>query len=159
MIDINVKVTGDVAVVARLEGKYPLEALSRLRRVVHAAGLLIERKVKLEKLNGQILRRRTGRLARSINTRVTDTATSSTATVGTNVKYGVIWELTGSKAFRIMPVNKKALFWKGAAYPVASVLRPAQAARPFLRPALEESRPTIRAMIDRAMKEPYARGE
>lgn len=150
-IAITGTVVGAEAVAAKLGIAGPLKAIARLRESVRGLGFLLERRVKLEKLNGQVLRRRTGRLARSINTKITDTATSSTATVGTNVKYGRIWELTGSKAYTIVPRTKKALFWKGATHPVASVFKSAQAPRPFLKPALEEMRPTIRATIQRAM--------
>lgn len=151
-ISITGTVVGAEAVIAQLGGAMPGQAIARMRDAVHALGFLLERKVKLEKLSGQILNRRSGRLNRSINTRFIDTATSSTASVGTSLKYGRIWELTGSKAFTIVPVNKKALFWPGAAHPVRSVFHPAQAARPFLRPSLEEMRPTIKSTLARAMQ-------
>lgn len=150
-----IKITGTVvgaeAVVARLKGTLPERARTTLRDAVHTLGFLLERIVKLEKLNGQVLNRRTRRLANSINTSFVDTTESSTATVGTNVKYGRIWELTGSKAFTIVPKTKKALFWPGAAHPMHSVFHPAQAARPFLRPALDQMRPTIKSTIEKAM--------
>jgi hypothetical protein len=49
--------------------------------------------VQLEKLSGQVLGKRSGRLVRSINTRFTDTEYSSTSSTGTALKYGRFWEL------------------------------------------------------------------
>lgn len=152
LIEIPGTVIGTEAVVGKLGMVLPGRAVERLRDAVHALGFLLERKVKLEKLSGQVLGRRSGRLNRSVNTRFVDSASSSTASVGTSVSYGRIWELTGSKAFTIVPTNKQALFWPGAAHPVKSVFHPAQSPRPFLKPALDEMRPTIRATLDRAMR-------
>jgi hypothetical protein len=151
LIEIRGSVVGAETVVGRLSVVMPERALQRMRDAVHALGFLLERKVKLEKLNGQVLKRQTGTLVRSVNTQFVDTATSSTASVGTNSRIGRIWEITGSRAFTIVPKTKKALFWPGARHPVRSVFHPAQAPRPFLKPALEELRPTIRSTIDRAM--------
>lgn len=50
-------------------------------------------KVKLEKLSGQVLKVRTGRLRRSINQRVDASGDLITGSVGTNVDYGRKWEL------------------------------------------------------------------
>lgn len=151
-IQITGSIVGVEAVVARLGVTAPANAVARLRTTVHQLGIQLETKVKLEKLNGQVLKRRSGRLAGSINTRFVDTQDSSTATVGTALRYGRIWELTGSPAYTITAIRKKALFWPGAAHPVKSVLHPAQAPRPFLRPALDEMRTTIRAQLEAAMK-------
>jgi phage gpG-like protein len=151
LIEIRGTVIGAETVVGRLSVLYPERALQRLRDAVRALGFLLERKVKLEKLSGQVLKRQSGRLVRSVNTKFVDTNTSSTAIVGTSLKYARIWELTGSREFTIVPVNKRALYWPGAPHPVASVTHPAQAPRPFLKPALAEMRPTIRATLERAM--------
>ena len=45
----------------------------------------------------------------------------------------------GTKAHIILPVIKKALFWKGARHPVKKVHHPGTTARPFLRMAVENS--------------------
>jgi phage gpG-like protein len=150
-IQIFGTIVGAEDVERRLRSQLPANAQRNLRSSVHALGFLLERRVKLEKLNGQVLRRRSGRLARSINTRFVDSAHSSYAYVGTSLRYGRIWELTGSRAFTIVPKNKKALMWPGALHPVRSVVHPAQAPRPFLKPTLDEMRPTIRATIERAL--------
>jgi hypothetical protein len=150
-MEFRATITGAESVSVRLGLIMPAQTIARMRSAVHALGFLLERKVKLEKLNGQILKRRTGTLVRSVHTRFVETATSSTASVGTNSRVGRIWEITGSRAVTIVPVNKKALYWPGARHPVRSVFHPAQAPRPFLKPALEELRPTIRSTIERAM--------
>lgn len=151
LIQIGGSIVGGEQVVSRLRLTYPDTSVRRVRDAVHALGLLLERTVKLQKLSGQILKRRSGRLVRSINTRFIDTSTSSTAITGTSLKYGRIWELTGSREFTIVPKDKKALFCPGARHPVKSVLHRAQSPRPFLKPTLEEMRPTIRATLERAM--------
>ena len=140
-------VVGAERVVTSLGVTQPAAAVERVRNAVHRLGYLLEAKVKTDKLNGGVLNRRSGRLARSINTQFTSSGLSETASVGTSVLYGRIWELTGSREFVIVPKTKKALFWKGAAHPVRSVLHPAQAPRPFLRPALDDMRPLIRTTI------------
>ena len=45
----------------------------------------------------------------------------------------------GTKAHIILPVIKKALFWKGARHPVKVVHHPGTKARPFLLRAVEDS--------------------
>lgn len=63
----------------------------------------------------------TGRLRDSI----TYKADSKTVLVGTNVQYAAIHQFGGSTAPRkIVPKNKKALYWPGAKHPVKSVNHP-----------------------------------
>lgn len=150
LISVSGTIVGAEAFEARLSLFAPAEAMTRIKKEVHTLGFLLEAKVKSEKLNGVVLRRQSGRLARSINTRFSGTATSESSHTGTSVKYGRIWELTGSREFRIFPKNKQALFWKGALHPVRSVLHPAQRPRPFLKPALQELRPTILTRLTKA---------
>lgn len=119
-------------------------------------GLRFEMIVKTQWLAGRALHRRTGTLARSINTRFTITPNESTATTGTNKWYGRLWELTGTRAYTIVARSRRALFWAGAAHPVKSVVHPAVAAKPFLRPALREFQPTIRQQYALAMRDAIA---
>jgi HK97 gp10 family phage protein len=62
-----------------------------------------------------------------------------TARIGTDVDYWRYVEY-GAPAHTIRPRNKKALFWEGAAHPVAVVHHPGSPAQPFLRPALLQQR-------------------
>ena len=78
----------------------------------------------------------TGHLRRSIATKMGDLE----ATIHTsNVKYAVIAE-KGSKAHVIRPKNKKALYWKGAKYPVKVVKHKGSRAKPYLIPAFEHTK-------------------
>jgi hypothetical protein len=64
-----------------------------VRQVVQALGIELQRKVKAEKLSGQVLNVRTGRLRRSINEETHDAGDVVESTVGTPVVYGRFWEL------------------------------------------------------------------
>jgi HK97 gp10 family phage protein len=78
----------------------------------------------------------TGRLRSSIVHRVESDARSTTVEVGTNVNYAEDVE-RGTAPHVILPRNKKALYWKGAAHPVAKVNHPGTRPQPFMGPALE----------------------
>lgn len=151
-IRITAQVVGAVQVETRL-----LYASSRVREFVgqeiERLSTRLQRKVKEEKLSGQVLKRRTGRLSRSINKRIVRGPDYIEGRVGTNVGYGKDWELGFHLPARdIYPVKAQALFWPGASHPVAHVHQAARdvAARPFLRPSLEEMRPEIQFRLARA---------
>lgn len=81
----------------------------------------------------------TGRLRQSIRWAIVPNvgyAGSLVGYVGTDVKYaGFVHDGTrGGQIIR--PVNKRALFWKGARHPVGSVVRGQTRPQPFLRDAL-----------------------
>ena len=161
-MEMSFTISGGEKFIARLRAASGVSG--RVRRVVRRLGYELERKVKLEKLNGQVLNRRSGRLARSINTRFISTADSETARVGTNLVYGRAWELGAHiPAFDMKAHFKKALYWPGAKHPVKVVHRPARdiAARPFLRPALDEMRQRIHeefSLAIRGINSPGAEG-
>jgi phage gpG-like protein len=75
--------------------------------------LRLQQKIQGEKLQGQVLQHRSGRLAASINARPTEqTGSELVGTVegaGGPAWYGQIHELGGQRAYEILPVNKKAL--------------------------------------------------
>jgi phage gpG-like protein len=151
-IRITGTVTGVEAVTQRLSTTKPAEARARLRIAIQKLGYQLQRNVVTNQLNGGVLARRSGRLARSINTRFLSAGDTEAAIVGTNLIYGRIWELTGSRAYVIRPKIKKALFWAGAANPYRSANHPAQSPRPFLKPALNAMRPQIRETLTEAMR-------
>jgi HK97 gp10 family phage protein len=62
-----------------------------------------------------------------------------TARIGTDVTYWRYVEY-GTGPHIIRPSTAKALFWEGAAHPVAYVRHPGTPAQPFLRPALLQTR-------------------
>ncbi|OKI04929.1 hypothetical protein A6A06_09545 [Streptomyces sp. CB02923] len=80
----------------------------------------------------------TGRLRSSIVARQTGGGRRVGYEVGTNVNYAAAVEY-GTAPHVIVPKNKKALAWPGAAHPVTKVNHPGTAARPFLRPAVEKT--------------------
>jgi len=104
-------------------------------------------------LSGQVLGRRTGRLVRSIASEAS--ADEDSFTVGTNVNYGVGWELGFTRpAYTVRPVFAKALkipvgggfiFRKSAHIPAKTF-----GARPFIQPGLEASYPYL---VDTGEKE------
>jgi hypothetical protein len=77
----------------------------------------------------------TGRLKSSIVAEVE----GLTLRVSTDVDYWKYVEY-GTGPHVIRPNGKKALFWEGAAHPVAKVNHPGSPAIPFLRPALLKPR-------------------
>ncbi|PJN38980.1 hypothetical protein CG747_20790 [Streptomyces sp. CB02959] len=77
----------------------------------------------------------TGRLRSSIVARPTR-GRGAGYEVGTNVNYAAAVEY-GTAPHVIVPKNGRALYWPGAAHPVAKVNHPGTAAKPFLRPAVE----------------------
>lgn len=80
----------------------------------------------------------TGRLRSSIVHVVKDSGRKLDISIGTNVNYAADVEY-GTAPHVIRPVNRKALWWPGAAHPVASVNHPGTHAQPFMGPALEQA--------------------
>lgn len=78
----------------------------------------------------------TGLLRSSIVHQVTGSGSSVNVTVGSRVSYAADVEY-GTAPHVIVPRNKKALYWPGAAHPVAKVNHPGTRAQPFMRPAVE----------------------
>ncbi|MCX4994261.1 HK97-gp10 family putative phage morphogenesis protein [Streptomyces longwoodensis] len=78
----------------------------------------------------------TGRLRSSIVSRAEGGGRSLGYVVGTNVSYAAAVEY-GTAPHVIKPKYKRALYWPGAAHPVAQVNHPGTKAQPFLRPAIE----------------------
>lgn len=64
------------------------------------------------------------------------------------IKYAPFVEL-GTGPHDILPVRKKALYWKGAPHPFARVHHPGTKARPFLRPAADKFFPQFAERIRR----------
>lgn len=144
MIRFTARVVGSGDVVEAIR-----TGIVRVRREVATElgllGLALLRKVKQEKLLGQVLKRRTGNLGNSVNVQpqggVETKGNVLSISVGSAVWYGRMWELTGHK--KIVPVKAKFLAWKdgGVWHRAKSVS--AQAPRPWLAPALAEMRPIV----------------
>lgn len=91
----------------------------------------------------------TGRLRSSIVSRSEDRGRSYTVTVGTNVEYAEMVE-KGTPPHRIYPRRARALYWPGAAHPVAYVNHPGTAPHPFLAPAIAMAEVWLREELARA---------
>lgn len=84
----------------------------------------------------QFVPKRTGRLHDSLRAE----AHNKVLRVGSlDCNYSTDVEL-GTPPHVILPRNKKALYWPGAAHPVAKVNHPGTEPRPYLRPALFQRR-------------------
>jgi len=125
----------------------------RIREEVERLSIQLQRKVKEEKLSGQVLHVKTGRLKRSINKSVRVNGDEIVGTVGTNVNYGAFWERGFDR-----PVGADA---SGGLANLGGLAREIHiykhppgikhfAARPFLAPSLEEMRPEVRMRLARA---------
>ncbi|WIC88818.1 minor capsid protein [Streptomyces phage OnionKnight] len=88
----------------------------------------------------------TGRLRSSIVSRAETSGRTAGYVIGTNVNYAAAVEY-GTSPHVIKPVNKRALYWPGAAHPVASVNHPGTRAQPFMRPAIEMTEIFFRANL------------
>lgn len=124
--------------------------------------LKLARKIKEEKLSGQVLRNKTGTLRRSISQSVSGTETTTEGKVSTNIEYARIHEFGGKTSPHvILPKRGKALAfnWKGQDVVFAKVNHPGSLIpeRSFMRTALEEMRPEILQEFNNAIAEVVSR--
>ena len=82
---INAKLVGDSALLLKLQG-YPTKIRIGLREAIQRLAIQVQTRVK-EKLSGEVLKNRTGKLRSSINQEVQVESDSIVAVVGTNVSY------------------------------------------------------------------------
>jgi HK97 gp10 family phage protein len=153
---ITAYLVGDTQLIARLSAM-PEKLRAGVGRAVLRLAQQLQRKVQSEKLTGQVLKVRTGSLRSSINYQVAEDATSVTASVGTNIRYAGIHEFGGTQPGRqILPKRGRALAFEfaGGRRFFASVDRPAAhfPERSFLRSALREMQPTIKAELETAVR-------
>lgn len=147
MIEVTTSVVGAEAVQARF-AQLSVSMHARIQKRVQALGIELQRKVKEEKLSGQVLNVRTGNLRRNISEQTTVSGESITSSVGTNVPYARFWELGFSG-----PEQVRSHLRLGR--PVRAFSRAVnERARPFLSSALEEMRSHILDELTRAAKEP-----
>lgn len=113
---MSIKITvDDSAVIARFTSM-PDKVHNNLVRAVTTSTLNLRTHIVRDKLNGQVLQRRTGRLGQSIQTEVTNTSTTITGIVYSagDVKYARIHEFGGQTAPHIIvPKNAQALYFNG----------------------------------------------
>lgn len=94
-------IIGGEAAIQRFE-RMPEKLRIELKAGITRAALRVQTQTKQSKLSGQVLNVRTGRLRRSINVDVQQTAERVVGTVGTNVEYAHIHEygFTGAVGVR-----------------------------------------------------------
>lgn len=143
-MSVTVEVIGDAALVARLDAM-PGRVHDGLAPAVTRLGFELQRKVQSEKLTGQVLKVRTGRLRSSINTEIEDSGSEVAASVGTNVSYGKIHEYGVGRSWLVEARNAKALRFTvgGRTVFARRVVHPPLPERSFLRSALAEMAPAI----------------
>lgn len=129
--------------------------LADLKTEIRRVAVDLTAHVKDRKLSGQVLKVQTGRLRRSVNFRVTESATGIEARVGTNVEYARIHEF----GFR-GTVNVREHMRKGKqAYKVrAHTRRVNLPERSFLRSSLVDMRQDIDRRIARVVGQSIAKG-
>lgn len=127
---------------ARTSAQINTRAYERgLRRVFGRMSDDVARAVERTRIDVQNEARRrapvdTGRLRSSIVSRAEGGGRGLGYVVGSNVNYAAAVEF-GTAPHVIKPRYKQALYWPGAAHPVAQVNHPGTRAQPFLRPAIE----------------------
>lgn len=114
---------------------------------------------KEHKLSGDPIKRRTGRLRRSISSSTSESGSQISTTAGTNVNYAKFLEY-GTSPHEIVPVRAKMLSWiqDGRRVFARRVRHPGNPAFRFLGSTLEETAPksiesirlTMRALIREA---------
>lgn len=122
---------------------------------VRFGAVLVQRRIMTRKLQGEVLKRQTGTLIRSWQEapRVQEFSDQRVAVViGSNLEYARGWEFGFTiPAHVIRPKKAKALRFLVAGVPVfaksVSQSERRVAARPYARPALDEERPEILAVI------------
>jgi phage gpG-like protein len=150
---ITVQVIGDDRLVARLKAM-PGRLHDGIACAVARLGLELQRKVQ-EKLSGEVLKVRTGSQRSSINTRIIDTPSEVSATVGTNIAYARYHEYGVARAWLIEARNVKALRFTvgGETLFQRRVTHPSLPERSFLRSALKEMAPQIEVELREAVAE------
>lgn len=155
-----------------LKTSYRPAIFDALTKAIQASQFDLVNHIKTSKLSGQVLRRRTGRLSKSIfASPVTIENGELVGRVGTNVEYAIVHELGGTKEYEIRAKSGKALRFlnpggftfsaktgkvsadKGNYIYRRSVMHPPAKARPFMQPSLEEKRPSILERINKACSE------
>lgn len=127
--------------------------LMALKSEIKKIAIDLTAKVKGEKLSGQVLNVRSGRLRRSINYRIEESDTGIDAKVGTNVEYGRVHEFGFKGA-----VNVKEHMRAGKQKVRAHKRRMNLPERSFLRSSLREMQPDIESRIARAIGRAIAGG-
>jgi phage gpG-like protein len=153
---ISASIDGLDALTARL-GALPQTLANRLAEEVERLSGVLRDRVE-RKLSGEVLQQKSGRLAASIAVAVERSGLAASATVGSDAPYAAIHEYGGViPAREILPQSARApaFPWRGQQRFFKRVSLPAvtMPERSFLRSALAETAPEIRAAIAAAAVE------
>lgn len=155
---LKITLTGGERLIERLRTA-PQRLLSVMATRLNIEMVRLQSKIVTEKLSGQVLHRRTGKLAGSIRVEPTTVeGTQLTASVlgaGGPAFYGAYHEEGVSHAWQITAVNARALHFVSGGRDVyaRSVMHPPLAMRAFMKPALEESAAGMKERLQAALDE------
>lgn len=162
-MNIVIEVKGDTVVIGRLVS-LPGVVHRALLKKIHELTQGLRNRV-LEKLSGEVLNVRSGRLRRSIQSRVEDADSNITGTVfqTADVPYGRIHEYGGTIHIpEVVPVKAKALRFSVGGKDIFAMRAKAHDVhipeRSFLRSSLKEQREEIIAGLKAAVTEGTFRG-
>jgi len=153
MTEVSVNIVGVNEIVAKFK-ESSIKTRSNIANAISISIMQLVSDVKLN-LTGKYLNVRTGLLRNSTFSRTSFSTNQIKGTVGTNAWYGKLWHNGWTRPdLTILPTKKKALFWKGAAYPVSRVNQKARTfePRPYLTDALEARKDEITQRILRAVE-------
>ena len=147
-----------------LKSRYP-QIRGQLETSMARLVISLTRKIKQEKLTGQVLKNKTGTLRRSISPDVTREGENLVGSVGTNIEYARIHEFGGKTLpyeIRARKAQALAFFTTASVWGhpygpviVKKVMHPGSVfpERSFMRSALREMEPEIRKEFEKAIRE------
>jgi hypothetical protein len=141
-MQFSVTITGLDALVAKLRQAPEIAAPILLRALSASGAILAKHTVK------GVVPWRTGFLTQSFRAELTagQLTWSPTASYAPFVEFG-------TKPHVIVPKDKKALWWPGAAHPVRSVNHPGTKSNPFMERIVSESQSEIDAQFGNALSQ------
>jgi hypothetical protein len=153
----------DKQVLESLRLKFP-RILEALRVKMDALNIALQAKIVGQKLSGQVLQHRTGKLGNSIRVipakiQGQSSIIGSVEGAGGPAFYGRFHEFGTSRSYTIVPVNKKALAFAlggGKELIVKSVLHPPIKERSFLRSSQKEMQAQIISGLQDALNKVIA---
>ncbi len=150
---ITATLVGGRELIVKFE-KFPASLREKLESTIKSLTFDLAKKVKADKLSGQVLQRPSGRLIRSITTSFENDNDSFKGIVGTNVAYGAYHEFgfVGQETVKTFQRKQTMAFGRPMNTKIVQVRSFTRnvnyKAHPFLRPALEEMRPEIEKQIN-----------
>lgn len=155
---IDASVTGDERVIASIRSQYQ-KVITNVEQSIGRLTLKLLTRVKVNKLSGQVLNVRTGRLRRSITYKVIKTPSRITGIVGTNVEYARIHELGfhGQVSVKAHLREIKKAWGKDITPRTVEVRTHSRQvnlpAKSFLRSAMEEMTPEIIQTLQQSIRQ------